>query len=377
MSKNCTIVLVLKDLPIGGIEEVFFGLAKELINTHVHVELIVLNDVVSEAMLKRFSSLYIRIHVLKNTGFLQKSFHLLKVLSNLSRATHNPVGVISAKEKANFTCAVVKLMAALTLEVRNVKFLATRHVSIKPSVSCGDASWSTQYLYKFYSAVGVKISACSIGLANEVAETCNVKCVPLYNPILGDTFTQRVRDTYHKSSDIFFDESDEVLKISFIGRLVHQKGLDILLDAMKQVSRPFHLIVAGDGIQKSFLQESALVSDISSQKIEFIGEIDNPLSLIRDSDLVIMPSRWEGLPTILIEAVMMKTRVFASDCDFGPREILHPECQDGLFRTGDHFQLAKMIDEFVATRPDERAYEFIMDRFSQANCTKKYLEILF
>ena len=64
------------------------------------------------------------------------------------------------------------------------------------------------------------------------------------------------------------------------------------------------------------------------------------------SDILILTSRTEGLPNVLIEALALKKFVISSDCPTGPREILDNEKGGFLFKVGDYESLSKKITQF-------------------------------
>ena len=114
-------------------------------------------------------------------------------------------------------------------------------------------------------------------------------------------------------------------KLVFVGRLIHRKGLDLLLDAIHEIScdgKIVELIVVGDGEEKSAYINMAVKLGISEQ-IYFAGEQKNPFPFMQMADIFVLPSRSEGFPNVLPEAMALGLPVVASNCESGPDEILN------------------------------------------------------
>lgn len=113
------------------------------------------------------------------------------------------------------------------------------------------------------------------------------------------------------------------------GRLVHQKGFDLLIRAFALVVKEgsdLRLVIAGDGPQACELRE--LVAELQLDgRVIFPGTVTGLQALMREADAFVLSSRYEGFPNVLLEALACRVPVVATDCPGGPREIL----QDGEF----------------------------------------------
>jgi len=109
---------------------------------------------------------------------------------------------------------------------------------------------------------------------------------------------------------------------AFVGRLTQQKGLDILLAAMRQLVavRPeLHLLVAGRG-QPEKIDEPRL-----ADRVHFLGWRGNVPAILKAADVVVLPSRWEGLSLVLLEAMAARRPVVATQVE-GQGEVI----EDGV-----------------------------------------------
>jgi glycosyltransferase involved in cell wall biosynthesis len=117
----------------------------------------------------------------------------------------------------------------------------------------------------------------------------------------------------------------QTLKIVFVGRLIHRKGLDLLLKAISVIHHQgerMNLIVVGDGDEKSVYLDMAEELGIS-EYVYFVGEQKNPFPFMKMADIFVLPSRSEGFPNVLLEAMAVGLPVIASNCETGPNEILN------------------------------------------------------
>ncbi len=113
-----------------------------------------------------------------------------------------------------------------------------------------------------------------------------------------------------------------------IGRLVPQKGFDVLLEAFAQANLPEHdLLIAGDGAEQAALEELARKLKIE-KRVQFLGRADRTktLALFRGCDFLALPSRAdEGLPMVLMESLAAGKPVVASRAGGVPEAVLDGE----------------------------------------------------
>lgn len=105
----------------------------------------------------------------------------------------------------------------------------------------------------------------------------------------------------------------EPARLGTVGRLVPEKGVDVLLEALPAIvaKRPAVLTVVGDGPERRALERKA-----RDLPVEFVGQVASPIEVadfLRSIDVFVMPSRWEGLPNALLEALACGARVVATD----------------------------------------------------------------
>jgi len=137
------------------------------------------------------------------------------------------------------------------------------------------------------------------------------------------------------------------------GRLVEIKDYPTLLDAFSRIraARPAKLLVLGDGPLRGELRARAGRLGLGDH-VDFLGFDKNPFPYLARARLLLHASRAEGLPGVLIQAMACGTPVVATDCDFGPREVIAAPGRDGfLVPVGD---AAALADRALRLLADDR-----------------------
>ncbi|WP_020116672.1 glycosyltransferase [Streptomyces canus] len=137
-----------------------------------------------------------------------------------------------------------------------------------------------------------------------------------------------------------------------VGRLHRQKGQDLLLTAWPGVGRRVpraRLALVGDGPDRASLQERAPAA------VVFAGDVADPRDWYLAADLVVLPSRWEGMALAPLEAMACSCPVIVSDVP-GARESLPPgHMRTGLVPPGDTRALTDAVATLLADREGCRA----------------------
>lgn len=178
----------------------------------------------------------------------------------------------------------------------------------------------------------------------------------IYNPFDFDKIVKKAND-FNGLSDASkkLIEKDYICTVTRIDE--NQKDIETLILAYEKLSREKKinekLYIIGDGQSKEYLVD--LVNNRGLEnKILFLGQKSNPFIWMKNARIFILSSKFEGLPTVLVEAMAVNTYVIASNCKTGPSEILnYGDCGD-LFEIGDVDNLAHLIDNGLS-KPEYRA----------------------
>lgn len=124
-----------------------------------------------------------------------------------------------------------------------------------------------------------------------------------------------------------------------VGRLHHQKGFDLLLRgfaASGLASDNVQLIILGEGPERAALE--TLVRELRlDHVVNMPGLVSDPETWMARATVFVLPSRYEGFPNVLLEAMAMGCPSIATDCDTGPRDIIRHDV-NGLLIPVDHQQ---------------------------------------
>ena len=172
-----------------------------------------------------------------------------------------------------------------------------------------------------------------------------------------------------------------------VGRLTKQKNFSLLINAFSKINfiKDTKLIIVGDGEERKYLNKLIQKLDKESRdkklssRIIFTGEVQEPLGYIRNAKMIVIPSLWEGLPRVAIEAQALKTPIISSCNEGGLGEILLDGDAGILTIPDDVDDLVNAItlyqnDELLASKNAQEGFKNI-DRFSLRSSSNKYLKI--
>jgi glycosyltransferase involved in cell wall biosynthesis len=165
------------------------------------------------------------------------------------------------------------------------------------------------------------------------------------------------------------------------GRLVRQKGFDILLDAMPAVLSRLpmaQLTILGQGPLRRELGEQAQSLGIVAN-VSFAGFQQNPWRYINHATIFVMPSRYEGLPNMLLETLVLGRSVVASDCPGAVREAQNCGVDVTLVPPESPAALAEAIISACVKpqRPaDANTSQLAAERFGLGRILEEYASIL-
>lgn len=132
-----------------------------------------------------------------------------------------------------------------------------------------------------------------------------------------------------------------------VGSLIRPKGFDLLLQAFFCIAdRSLLLVLVGRGGEKPALLECARAVGVP-ERIVFIDHDDNPARYMSRAHLFVLPSRYEGFPNVLVEAMASGAPVVAFDCPTGPHEIIGNDTWGRLVPNGDVRRLASAIQSLL------------------------------
>ena len=170
------------------------------------------------------------------------------------------------------------------------------------------------------------------------------------------------------------------MKILNIGRFTEQKDQLTFLKSLNNLKNKidFEACIIGRGVLKKNYKITYLkiTWEIFVKIIDFVK---NPYPLIKQSDLFILTSKFEGLPNVLLESLTLKKFVISSNCHTGPKEILLNGKGGLLFKVGNYRELSK-IRFYSMNKKDcgkmiNRSYK-ALDRSDYSKNLRQYEEMV-
>ena len=220
------------------------------------------------------------------------------------------------------------------------------------------------------------VVAVSQGVADDLVEHApelaeRITAIP--NPVDVAAISESARA---EAGHPWVDERDLPLLLH-VGRLARHKNVDdtIRAFAILRSVKPARLLVLGEGAEQPRLEALAEHLEVRPV-IDFVGYVDPPYPFMARADVLVLASRYEGWPNVLVEALASGCPVVATDCPSGPSEILADGRFGHLVPVGDHDRLAGAIvqsldDPVDAEQLRDRARGWGPERIADA-----YLDIL-
>lgn len=196
-------------------------------------------------------------------------------------------------------------------------------VSIRNYLSLEKPSFIRKQLIRFSSIRADKTVCISKNVEYDMRNFFKIKekkLCTIYNPV-------DIKSLLTIEEDYTFDkEFNDYFNIVTMGRLTYQKGQWNLIYAIKDIVVQYpkvRLYILGDGELKNELEE--LVKKLELEEhVFFLGFISNAHKFLRQCDLFVLTSLFEGLGNVLLEAMALGLPVISTDCKSGPREIIAP-----------------------------------------------------
>jgi len=135
-----------------------------------------------------------------------------------------------------------------------------------------------------------------------------------------------------------------------VARLVPQKGIDVLIRALAQTSgaaQDWTLTLVGDGPEREALERQVLQAGLE-EKVHFLGFRSDPQTSLLQAGVFVLPSRYEGMPNALLEAMAVGLAVVVTDASPGPLEVVEAGVSGLVVPSDEPAALADALDRLAA-----------------------------
>lgn len=169
------------------------------------------------------------------------------------------------------------------------------------------------------------------------------------------------------------------LVIGYIGQLIPRKGLDTLIQALSLMNMPdMQLCLIGEGPQRLELEALAIKLGVHSQ-VKFFGFRKDRIALMKGFDVFVLPSKLEGIPRCLLEAMAARIAVLASDIP-GCRDLIDDGVTGLTFPVGDAASLSMKLSELLGDASYRKQLanngnEFVRKNYSAQTMATSYVEL--
>jgi glycosyltransferase involved in cell wall biosynthesis len=171
----------------------------------------------------------------------------------------------------------------------------------------------------------------------------------------------------------FCDNTSKKINLVAAGRLVWQKGFDLLIEAVAILNNPsVHVSILGNGPLRDNLANLAIQRGVARQ-IHFVGFQANPYPWFKRADAFVLSSRFEGMPNVILEALACGTGVIAMPAPGGIDELLRgrPRCVVAeSVSAGCLAAVLKSYDYDVTTRE-----HFLLEDYTVETVCRRYADV--
>jgi len=360
------LALFLPSLRGGGAERVMVHLARGFAERGLKVDLVLakaegpyLKEVPDSVRVVDFNSSRVLWSLPKLVGYLRRE---------------RPKALLSALDHANIIALWARAIACVptrvVVSVHNTTHLATAH-------GHNLRGRMTPFLIPLFYPWADKVVAVSEGVADDLMRFTGFargRIQVIYNPVVTPELFVKTEELVNH---LWFRPGEPPVIVG-VGRLSEEKDFPTLLKAFTLVrrERPARLMILGEGEDRPKLE--ALIEELGLEEdVALPGFVDNPYKYMKRAAVLVLSSRWEGLPTVLIEALALGTPVVSNDCPSGPREVLEDGKWGMLVPVGAVEALAEAILKTLENpHVPKGARERMLERFSLRTAVDTYLEVL-
>ena len=356
------LIIFMPSIEGGGVEKNLFLVSNFLIKKIENVSIIT----ISKKYKKKFNN-DIEFITLSSIIWdkLSRKFKYFLSIFLLIREILKNKNIIVFAFQANIYCIIVCKLFSIKVIARS---------------NSAPAGWSRNTLkrviFKFCLNLADKVMVNSIQFKKDLKKQFNVNATCIYNPL---NYDEILKNSKKKSKKIFSNKRQ--LKILNIGRFTEQKDQMTFLKALNKIKGiiKFEAVIVGRGKLHKDLLDYIKRNDLN-KFVKIINFVENPFTLLKQTELFILSSKYEGLPNVLLEALTLNKLIISSNCPTGPKEILLNGKGGLLFNVGNHNQLSKKILFYMTNK--KKCLKMLryaiknLYRFDYQSNLKKYLNLV-
>ena len=362
MEKNKKLILFMPSMEGGGVEKNIILIANFLADSIKNIYLITFDKKFKNKFDKRINIICPN----KKKGKYSKYSKYFYCLIELFKILLNSKKVLVFAFQANIYCIIVAKILKKKIIIRS---------------NSAPEGWSKNLIKNFVFKIFFRFSDCIIVnskiFKKKIDSIFNVKSVCIYNPLNKEEILKKCKIKIY--STIF--KNKKSLKLINVARFTDQKNHLLLLESLRDIKHKlnFELVLIGYGPNKKIINNFIKKNNLSN-KIKVLNYDDNPYKYIKQSDVFILTSNFEGLPNVLLEALCLKKIIISTNCPTGPSEILLNGKYGLLTKLNDRHNLSEVILKVGRSKNNyqklaNRGFKSL-DRFSYSKNMDKYLSLV-
>lgn len=322
------LVIVTSALDVGGAQRFCMNFCRYLNNKNYNYQIVFLRNGKSKELKKEFEKYNINFKELGGKSVLKSIPKLIKHLRQ-----EKPDIILSTIGNVDFATSIAKLFipnSRLILRKANVIFENQKNIITKLQLLFENKMANrivalTEEMKEDYSKYGFKKD--KINVINNMVDLDYIK-------------SKIIQEENHP----WFQNKKEYIIIAN-ARMVEEKRYDILIKMFTELRKKrndVRLMILGSG--KLFENIKSMIPNEIKNDIEFLGFKNNPYYFMKNSDIFVLTSDYEGFPNVIIEAFACGLPVVSTDCKTGPKEIIREEVEGFIVPVQDYKLMAEKIN---------------------------------
>ncbi|MFW6357818.1 MAG: glycosyltransferase [Chroococcales cyanobacterium] len=310
---------------------------------------------------------------------VKRSYSLILPLTDYLRKEHPDI-LISHLVYVNFISIIARFLAQ-----SSSKLILVEHLPLLSQLQPEKQQLKTQNRQTQALLIGLRrllypLADQVVAVSNGIAEllAADLKMKPssirvIYNPVMNSSLLEKAQESIEHP----WFECTQPPVIIANGRLAVEKDYPTLIKAfaLLRQKRPAHLLILGEGNLRPSLERLIEKYQLTSE-VSLLGFVTNPYVYMRRASVLVLSSRWEGLPTVLIEALAVGCQVVSTDCPYGPAEILAEGTYGRLVPMGDVEALAAAMAQALDNPINPELLKKRSQEFSVEKAVSQYLKLM-
>lgn len=383
MSQQKKVAFLLHSLEGGGIQRVALNLLKEMVKRDdISLDLVVASA--SGSYLEQIPSEVRVIDLHTNISFRTKSLiRLVPAIANYLRQ-EKPDVLLSHLPYVNSLAVIAKLLSLIPVKLILIEHTFPYNKAIElESYAARNNQQKWQLLTTLMPIImrrvyplANEVVTVSQGMARELEQYLKLKpnsIQVIYNPVIDDSLYLKFNAPLEHP---WFQPNQPPVFVA-VGRLAAQKDYVTLLRAFAQFreQHPGRLLILGEGELRSQLEN--LVSELSLENDVYLpGFVSNPYAYMSRASALVLSSVWEGLPTVLIEAMSCGCQIISTKCPHGPDEILEQGKYGWIVPVQDATALSKAMKQALEIPKNPDHLKHRSQQFKAEQAVSAYLNLI-